>query len=230
MSSADAPSPAGAGLPSSARDAGSSAGAGSPLSAPDAGVPAAPADADAHLGALLERARDGDRESLRELVRVLDPVLWRVARGQGLAAEDAADVVQTSWLELLRRLHEIRTPRAVTAWLITTTRREAWHRQRKGRRDVPDGDTAAQAAADPAPPPGERLIADERDRALWGHFARLPERCRDLLRIVAQVDRPDYTVIASAFGMPHGSIGPTRSRCLAKLRTMLLADPAWGAS
>jgi RNA polymerase sigma factor (sigma-70 family) len=203
------------------------------MSAPDAPPPAVPspaADPDAFLGDLLERARGGDRESLRELVRVLDPVLWRVARGQGLGAEDAADVVQTSWLELLRRLHEIRTPRAVTAWLVTTTRREAWHRKQKARRDLPDGGVAVQAAVDPGPAPGERLIADERDRVLWTHFERLSERCRDLLRIVAQVERPDYTVIAAAFGMPHGSIGPTRSRCLAKLRAMLLADPAWAAS
>ena len=188
------------------------------------------ADPDVVLGNLVERARGGDRESLRELVRALDPVLWRVARSQGLGAEDAADVVQTSWLELLRRLDEIRTPRAVTAWLITTTRREAWRRKQKARRDVPDGGAAVRTAADPGPAPGERLIADERDRVLWTHFERLSERCRDLLRIVAQVDRPDYTVIASSFGMPHGSIGPTRSRCLAKLRAMLLGDPAWGAS
>ncbi|WP_433291129.1 RNA polymerase sigma factor [Actinoplanes sp. CA-030573] len=191
------------------------------MSAPDA------VDADAHLGALLERARDGDRESLRELVRVLDPVLWRVARGQGLSPEDAADAVQTSWLELVRRLGEIRTPRAVTAWLITATRREAWRRRERTRRDVPDGAGVLDAAVDPAPAPGERLIADERDRVLWTHFERLSERCRNLLRVVAQVDRPDYTVIAAAFGMPHGSIGPTRARCLAKLRAMLLDDPAW---
>jgi len=184
---------------------------------------------DADLGTLLERARSGDRNSLRELIRALDPVLWRVARGQGLTAEDAADVVQTAWLELLRRLHEIRTPRAVTAWLITTTRREAWHRQQRARRDLADGSAVLDAAVDPGPAPDESLLTDERDTVLWRHFARLSERCRHLLRIVAQVDRPDYAVIAEAFGMPHGSIGPTRGRCLAKLREMLLADPAWAS-
>jgi RNA polymerase sigma factor (sigma-70 family) len=182
---------------------------------------------DAHLGGLLEQARAGDRESLRELVRVLDPVLWRVARSQGLAAEDAADVVQTSWLELVRRLDEIRTPRAVTAWLITATRREAWRRRSAGRRTAGDPEPALAAVADPGPAPGDQLVADERDRVLWRHFERLSDRCRDLLRIVAHVERPDYRVIAEAFGMPHGSIGPTRGRCLAKLREMLLADPAW---
>ncbi|MBL7257934.1 RNA polymerase sigma factor [Paractinoplanes lichenicola] len=184
--------------------------------------------ADVHLGALLQRARDGDRESLRELVHELNPVLWRVARGQGLSADDAADVVQTTWLELLRRIHEIRTPRAVTAWLITATRRESWHRRRRDRRDVPDSDGVLDAAVDPGPAPDQRVLTDERDRVLWRHFAKLSDRCRELLSIVAEVRRPDYGAIAAGLGMPHGSIGPTRARCLAKLRTMLLADPGWG--
>jgi len=55
----------------------------------------------------------------------------------------------------------------------------------------------------------------------------LPQRCRELLRIVAMVDRPDYTLVSDALEMPRGSIGPTRGRCLEKLREMLLADPVW---
>ncbi|MEK8103881.1 sigma factor [Micromonospora sp. M12] len=60
------------------------------------------------------------------MVRELNPLLWHVARAQGLAAEEAADVVQTTWLELVRGLHTIRSPSALTAWLVTTTRRESW--------------------------------------------------------------------------------------------------------
>ena len=97
------------------------------------------------------------------------------------------------------------------------------------RRQVPDGAVQLESAADPGPGPGEQLLSDERDEALWRHFQRLPERCRMLLRIVAQVARPDYTAVAEAMGMPIGSIGPTRGRCLAKLREMLLADPGWSA-
>ncbi len=81
--------------------------------------------------------------------------------------------------------------------------------------------------ADPDPGPGERLLDDERDRVLWRHVQRLPGRCRELLRIVAQVSRPDYAAVAEAMGMPVGSIGPTRGRCLAKLRELLRADPGW---
>ena len=87
-----------------------------------------------------------------------------------------------------------------------------------------------ESAPDPGPLPGERLLSDERDTALWQHFQRLPDRCRTLLRILAQAGRPDYAAVAEALGMPIGSIGPTRGRCLAKLREMLLADPGWRES
>jgi RNA polymerase sigma factor (sigma-70 family) len=182
------------------------------------------------LGGYFERARNGEKAALHELVRELNPLLWHVARSQGLGVEDAADVVQTTWLELLRRLHEIRSPQALTAYLVTAARREAWHVRSRSRRQVADGTAVLASAVDPGPEPSERLVFDERDQVLWRHFQRLPERCRTLLRVVAQVDRPDYSVVAEAMGMPRGSVGPTRGRCLAKLREMLLADPDWSAS
>ncbi|HZD73040.1 MAG TPA: sigma-70 family RNA polymerase sigma factor [Actinomycetota bacterium] len=193
-------------------------------------VGAGRADRAARLGACVERARHGERGALDEVVRELNPLLWHVARAQGLGAEEAADVVQTTWLELLRRLHEIRSPQALTGWLVTTTRRGAWHVRERSRRQESDTRTPPELAPDPGAEPHERLLSDERDQALWRHFRRLSERCRALLRIVAEVDRPDYSVVAEALDMPRGSIGPTRGRCLAKLREMLLADPAWSAA
>jgi RNA polymerase sigma factor (sigma-70 family) len=192
-----------------------------------AGSGHAAADRAARLGACLVRARDGDTVALGEIVRELNPLLWHVARGEGLTAEESADVVQTSWLELLRRLHEIRSPQALTSWLVTATRREAWRMRKLTRRQASDGAAQLESVADPDPGPGERLLTDERDRVLWRHVQRLPGRCRELLRIVAQVARPDYATVAEALGMPVGSIGPTRGRCLAKLRELLQADPGW---
>jgi RNA polymerase sigma factor (sigma-70 family) len=187
------------------------------------------ADRAARVGACLERARDGETAALSEVVRELNPLLWHVARTEGLTAEEAADVVQTTWLELLRRLHDIRSPRALTSWLITATRREAWRVRELSRRHAPDGAAQLDSTPDPGPSPGEQLLSDERDQALWRHFQRLPERCRTLLSIVAHIARPDYSAVAKALGMPIGSIGPTRGRCLAKLRAMLLADSGWSA-
>jgi RNA polymerase sigma factor (sigma-70 family) len=185
------------------------------------------ADRAARLALCLDRARTGDLGALDEVVRELNPLLWHVARAQELTTEQAADVVQTTWLELLRRLDDIRSSGALTAWLVTATRREAWRVRHRQRRQAANGTETLESAVDPGPELHEHLVADERDRVLWRHFRRLPERCRTLLRVVAQVDRPDYTVVAEALGMPRGSIGPTRGRCLAKLREMLLGDPAW---
>ena len=80
---------------------------------------------------------------------------------------------------------------------------------------------------DSTPDIDDRLDADARYRTLWRHLQQLPERCRELLRIVAMVDRPDYDDVSAALDMPRGSIGPTRGRCLSKLRALLTADPAW---
>ncbi|ASW55314.1 RNA polymerase sigma factor [Plantactinospora sp. KBS50] len=187
----------------------------------------APHDRVARLADCLERARAGDRDALNDVVRELNPLLWRVARAQGLTTEEAADVVQTTWLELVRALHTIRSSRALTAWLVTATRRESWRVRGLAQRQAPHDVTILESSPDPDPGAIDLLLSEERDRALWRHVARLPERCQALLRIVAHVNRPDYTAVAEALGMPRGSIGPTRGRCLAKLREVLAADPTW---
>src|ERR1700722_16117516 len=104
------------------------------------------------VGACLERARSGDTAALGEIVRELNPLLWHVARAEGLTTEEAADVVQTTWLELVRRLHDIRSSRAVTSWLVTAARREAWRVGELFRRRGPDG--GGQLGQVPPPHPG----------------------------------------------------------------------------
>jgi RNA polymerase sigma factor (sigma-70 family) len=184
----------------------------------------------ARLAASLTRAKDGDSAALDSVVKELNPLLWHVARSQGLSDEDAADVVQTTWLELVRQLWAIRSPLALTSWLVRATKREAWRVNARRRKSSGVGPEALDDAPADVPAPDHQLLTHERDRTLWRHFARLSQRCRTLLELVAHADRPDYASIIEALGMPHGSIGPTRGRCLAKLRAMLLADPEWSAT
>jgi DNA-directed RNA polymerase specialized sigma24 family protein len=75
--------------------------------------------------------------------------------------------------------------------------------------------------------PDEVVLRDSRQRRLWEHVGALSDRCRELMRVIAFADRPDYAFIAESLGMPVGSIGPTRGRCLAKLRQVLASDPHW---
>lgn len=148
-------------------------------------------------------------------------------RAQGVDRDTAADIVQNTWVQLVRYADRIEEPRAVLKWLLTTARRAAWEevsneRADAARRtDLPDDDTRHSALPDPTPQPDAEVLTKERDQILWKAFGELSERCRELLHLVSLADRPDYRMISAAVGMPVGSIGATRGRCLAKLRTEL---------
>ncbi len=175
--------------------------------------------------------RDGDRERMGDLVDLLTPVLWHTARGQRLDHQTAEDVIQTAWVRLVERVDSIEQPQAVLAWLVTTVRREAWRKLQRAGRDVltdeiPEPvDPPNHAESDPA----NIAVLNETERTLWEHIGELTKRCQALLRLIAFVDRPDYGAVSEALGMPVGSIGPTRGRCLAKLRAALLDDPTWSS-
>lgn len=170
------------------------------------------------------RWRDGDDIGLSELVGLMTPVLWHVVRSYRLSAESTEDVIQSTWLALVRRREAIADPVAVGGWLTMTARREAWRVAQRSARAVPVDDELfephlpQQRAAEL-----DAVEHDEADR-LWHAVGTLPERCQRLLRIVAFEHRPDYRQVAETMGMPVGSIGPTRSRCLAKLRVALGDD------
>jgi RNA polymerase sigma factor (sigma-70 family) len=180
-------------------------------------------------GRLFAAYRGGDEAVLADLVQVLTPILWHTVRGVRLDAATAEDVLQTAWLTLVRKADTISEPQAVLQWMVVTTRREAWRVAKAATRVRPeDLDAAVGQDQTPATESVEDdvLAADTRSR-LWRHIQKLPERCQALLRVIAFADRPDYAELARSLGMPQGSIGPTRGRCLAKLRLALAADPAW---
>jgi RNA polymerase sigma factor (sigma-70 family) len=179
------------------------------------------------LADLVGAARDGSEDAVGQIVAELSPLLWQVARAAGLSAGDAEDVLQTVWLRLIANLGDIHTSAALTAWLVTTTRREAWRVRAAGRKRVPADEDWLAAIPDHGPGAEDLAIMADQRRELWEALGHLPGRCQEILRIVAFVSRPDYDVVAAQLGIPRGSIGPTRGRCLAKLRA-LLATPAEG--
>ncbi len=172
--------------------------------------------------------RDGDTSGMPTLVDEVTPLLWAVARQQGLGHQAAEDTVQNTWLKLVEHAASIADPQSVLKWLITTTKRDAWHLSARSHREEP-ATVEDVRDTDPAvtPSPEAEVLAEADHRLVWSHFAELPERCRTLLRAIAFADKPDYAGVAEALGMPIGSIGPTRGRCLAKLRAALTSDPRW---
>jgi RNA polymerase sigma factor (sigma-70 family) len=171
--------------------------------------------------------RGGDRAALDRLVRLLTPVLWHQARAYGLHREAAEDVVQSSWLALVRQADTIRDPKAVWRWATVTARREAWRVSRMERRADAVPEETLDAAAPAVAGPEGAVLASAAARSLWRQVARLSERCQRLLRVIAFDDRPDYAALSTELGMAVGSIGPTRGRCLDKLRGLLADDPEW---
>jgi len=163
-----------------------------------------------------------------ELVKVLTPILWHTARASRLDTAAAEDVLQTVWLTLVRKADTITEPLAVLQWMVVTTKREAWRVSRTQARVRPtDLETEGALRSDDSESVEDAVLRTTSDNRLWQHVEGLPERCRALLRVIAFADRPDYADLAQALGMPQGSIGPTRGRCLAKLRLALAQDPTW---
>jgi RNA polymerase sigma factor (sigma-70 family) len=144
-----------------------------------------------------------------------------------LDAATAEDVLQTIWLALVRKSHTITEPLAVLQWLVISTKREAWRAAKDQVRYKTENLESRPAATNDTSSIEDTVLRDETDGRLWRHIAALPERCQTLLRVIAFADRPDYAELARALGMPQGSIGPTRGRCLAKLRIALAQDPNW---
>jgi RNA polymerase sigma factor (sigma-70 family) len=193
---------------------------------------AEPATLAFRAGVAFQRYREGDQEQMASLIAMLTPVLWHTVRAQRLDPTSTEDVLQTAWLALVKNADAVTDPRSVLQWLIVTARREAWRvlraQQRQSPREVTDLDFATDNEGQGGPEsPEVAVIKADTQKLLWSHVQTLPPRCQQLLRVIAFADRPDYSELAVALGMPVGSIGPTRGRCLAKLRAALDTDSRW---
>lgn len=171
---------------------------------------------------LVARAAAGEPAAWDRLVERYTNLLWSVGRAHRLSTADAGDVVQTTWLRLVENLERIQDPDRLAGWLVTTARRECLKVLRRSGRELVIGsdDAALDVVDELAPALDAALLAEERDAALWACFGRLSERCQLLLRVLMAADAPAYAEVSEALGMPIGSIGPTRMRCLDRLRVI----------
>jgi len=174
-------------------------------------------------GALVRRAASGDKTAWAPLVERYNSLVWSIARSFRMSGEDASDVVQTTWLRLVEHLDRIKDPDAVGSWLATTARNECLaHLRRRGRQGI--SLEVVPEVADSGAAPGEGVLARERDAELWEALNHISGPCQQLLRILASDPPPSYQEVGVALDMPIGSIGPTRARCLRKLRQSIAAN------
>ena len=176
-------------------------------------------DASDDVSVLVKAAADGDGESWNALVERYLPLVWSVTRGYRLSAKDAEDVSQTVWLRLVEHLTDSREPRALPKWIMTTTKHEVLHLIRAHQRELPV-DPLVDSSLDST----EHLELDaellrcERHQALRDGLAELAPQHRELLLLLIADPPISYREISRLLDIPIGSIGPTRARCLDRLR------------
>ena len=175
---------------------------------------------------LVRRAADGDRQAWERLVDQYARLIWSITGEFRLTESDAADVAQTTWLRLLEHIHRIQYPDRVGSWLAATARNECLRSIAAHKRVVlghDDGDLDSAPTLEPDV--DARLIANERAQVVHDAMSSLPRRWQRLLELLMADPPVSYAEISDQLGLPIGSIGPTRGRCLARLRVQLQTSP-----
>jgi RNA polymerase sigma factor (sigma-70 family) len=175
---------------------------------------------DSSVIALVARVGDGDQEAWNEIIERYSPLVWSICLRYQLDRQDVDDVGQSVWLLLIEHIGSLREAAALPGWLATTTRREALRVLRAGRRHE-HADLPPEDQMPPYPDAvtiEEEVVVAERNAALRAAFADLPPRCQELLAMLASDPPPAYADVSDKLSIPVGGIGPTRARCLSRLR------------
>lgn len=172
---------------------------------------------------IIEACLGGDARAWEALLVRYQRLVYTIPLRYGLPESDAADIFQTVCLLLLENLARLRNRARLGAWLVTTTRRECWRLARQRQR-VADGPDVALIEAQPADdlPLDENFTRLERLALVRAAVERVGARCRQLLTLLFYAEpRPSYSEISQTLGLPEGSLGPSRARCLEKLTKIL---------
>jgi RNA polymerase sigma factor (sigma-70 family) len=177
------------------------------------------------VASLVRRAAEGDWRAWERLVDQFNRLIWSITVEFKLAETDAADVVQTTWLRLLEHIDGIEHPDRVGSWLAATARHECLRSLAARRRVVLSSDGSEfDGIVAQEPEIDERLLASERAKVVGDALSHLPIRWQRLLEMLMSDPPVPYAEISDKLGLPVGSIGPTRGRCLAQLRVLLQAS------
>jgi RNA polymerase sigma factor (sigma-70 family) len=174
---------------------------------------------DPSVVALVTRAGGGDQGAWDELVERYAPLVWNICCRYRLSQQDTQDVGQTVWLLLVEQLGRLREPAALPGWLATTTSRECLRvvtAARKSQRHWSGLDDAVLFVDDTVI--DEEILLAERNAGVRAAFAELPPQCQRLLAMLMGDPPRSYAEIHTTLGIPLGSIGPQRARCLDRMR------------
>ncbi len=167
---------------------------------------------------LLRACQDGDRTAWQVLLERYERLVYSIPLNFGLSRSDADDVAQATFSALIRSMGSITDEERLGAWLGTVARRQTWRLVEHRRREPPVADDRLDRVST------EESVIAHTENLEWVHqgLAKMDRRCRNLLTsLYFSEETPAYTAVAEEFGIPVGSVGPTRARCLDKLRAFL---------
>jgi len=174
---------------------------------------------------LVLACRRGDQLAWEKLIRRYQRLIYAIPLRAGLDEDQAAEIFQDVFTTFFQKLNDIEEPEKLQAWLVTTARRKTWRTIAKSHtrpREDPEATDNAATVPDETPLPDEQLLILEEQHQIRTAVSMLDERCQKLVQMLFyQAQPPSYTEIAASLGIPEGSIGPTRARCLAKLLRIL---------
>ena len=181
-----------------------------------------PGIADLDATRLVRRAANGDPQAWEGLVDRYGRLIWSITRDFKLVESDAADVFQTTWMRLIEHIDRIEHPDRVGSWLAATARNECLRSLAAHKRLVlAHEDDPFDGPARHEPEVDEALLAAERAEVVREAMTQLPWRWQRLMEMLMADPPASYAEISDELGLPVGSIGPTRGRCLARLRVLL---------
>lgn len=178
---------------------------------------------------LVLACRRGDQLAWEKLIRRYQRLIYAIPLRAGLDEDQAAEIFQDVFTTFFQKLNDIEEPERLQAWLVTTARRKTWRSiaklQSRTRQNLDATEWTNER--DEMPLPDEQLVILEEQHRVRTAVAMLDERCQKLVQMLFyQAQPPSYAEIAASLGIPEGSIGPTRARCLGKLlRILQKLDP-----
>jgi RNA polymerase sigma factor (sigma-70 family) len=186
----------------------------------------APGAGESLVTRLVSRAAADDQDAWNEIVERYAPLVYAICRRYRLSDRDIEAVGQQVWALLAQHIGRLREPAALPGWLVTTTARECLRALRPAQRPGPLAGWQEDQArfADDAAIDAE-ILAAERDAALRAAMAELPLRGRRLLAMLMHDPPYSYREISAELGIPVGSIGPLRARCMDRLRRSMALAP-----
>ena len=172
---------------------------------------------------LVLACRRGDQLAWEKLIRRYQRLIYAIPLRAGLDEDQAAEIFQDVFTTFFQKLNDIEEPEKLQAWLVTTARRKTWRYIYKSHARIQNADvTEWTNELDDTPLPDKQLLILEQQHRIRTAVAMLDERCQKLIHMLFyEAQPPSYAEIAASLGIPEGSVGPTRARCLGKLLRIL---------